>query len=325
MDIKTIEKFFNGRATEEEKHRVMIFFKEKELNTENSAMLKTWWDSFVEENTEDPSNKILRGIHEQVNFQVSHRKTNHFKWLGVAAAILVIFCVSYLFYHITDREQDTPITEMITKETPDGVKLNFKLPDGSLVYLNSGSKITYHPDFDSGVRKVQLEGEAFFEVAENPDQPFVVDCNNLITTVLGTSFNITSQKDNMVVVSVTSGKVKVDHRDNNERLIYLSPGEEVLWDNYKKQGHIQHFDPYKTVAWKEGIIIFDECGLTEIIDKLNKWYGVDVEVRGANINQINWQYSGEFDNESLENVLSGIAFVKDFKYKISGKKVQLYL
>ncbi len=325
MDIKTIEKFFNGKATEEEKHRVMIFFKEKELNTENSAMLKTWWDRFVEESTEDPSNKILKVIHEQVNFQVSHRKSYHLKWFGIAAALALILCISYLFYQFSETEKSFPITEMITKQTPIGVKLHFALPDGSMVNLNSGSKITYPLNFDSGVRKVHLEGEAFFEVAKNSDQPFVVECNNLTTTVLGTSFNITSPNDDKVVVSVTSGKVRIDHKDHHDQLIYLTPGEEVIWDNIKKLGHVQHFDPYKTVAWKDGIIIFDESGLTDIIDKLNRWYGVEVEVIGVDINHVKWQYSGEFDNETLENVLSGIAFVKDFKYKISDKKVQLYL
>jgi transmembrane sensor len=329
MDFKIIERYFKGKASPDEIKQVLDFFKEKDLNPANEEMLRFWWDHFQYENgLKRSADKILNRIHNQMGTQVNRKKPAKLTWLGIAASIILMVSLTFILYNNRPIEPRSgqEFAQMVTKQTPVGVKLKFELPDGSMVNLNSNSKLIYPAEFDQYGRKVILQGEAYFDVTRNPDRSFIVECNSLTTTVLGTSFNISSYSEE-VVVSVTSGKVKVDIAHNDSQSIYLTPGEQVKWDTLQQSVQVQPFNLYSTIAWKEGIIIFNESGLTEIVETLQRWYAVDIQVVGVldNNNSEKWRYSGEFDNESLRNVLNGIAYVKGFDFEISGKKVTIKL
>jgi len=300
--------------------QVLAFFREKELNLSTEEELRNWWNNYRP--TSDFSEQSGR-IFEKINSRIESGRRNRYPWWRAAAVFLLIIGAGLIFnwYH---GSQKVPVAtvEWVTKQAPMGVKLHFELPDGSMVHLNSQGEIKYIKDFSE--RRVLLEGEAYFDVAKDAERPFSVECRGTTTTALGTSFNIFSQQEK-VVISLASGKVKVDLGWADASPVFLTPGEQVSLDAAALTAEISHFDLYSTIAWKEGILLFDEDNLQEVVSKLQRWFGVEIETIGVqNINSSAWQYSGEFDNESLENVLEGIGYVKGFQYKISGKNVSLY-
>jgi transmembrane sensor len=324
MELKTIEKYLNGTASPVEKKQVLDFFKHEDLVPENEDMLRIWWDQY-ENDIKGPSDKVLVNIHEIIKIK-ENDKYAHLKWLGIAVSMILLFSISYLLStnNPSTDFQDLEMPQMVTKQTPSGVKLRFELPDGSMVNLNSNSSLMF-PEKFVNERNVVLEGEAYFEVAKKADQIFKVECFGLSTTVLGTSFNISSFEE-VVVVSVTSGKVIIDFNDVNAQPVHLISGEQVKWDKLSGDTRVNQFNIYEATAWKEGVLIFDDCGLCDIIKTLERWYGVEINVEDKrDICSLDWSYTGQFKNESLKNVLYGIAYVKGFYFEIKDKKVWIKL
>lgn len=321
MNFQILEKYFSGTASGAERRQALEFFRKKDLDASSEEELRTWWDSFQPAGDfADQSLEILNQINHKIGAGDRSRQS-HFPLWKAAAVILVIIAAGFIFYQNRLFKNDPVQTvEWATKQAPGGVKLQFELPDGSMVHLNSNSGLKYSKDFET--RRVILQGEAYFDVAKAAGRPFTVECAGVSTTALGTSFNIFSHQEK-VIVSLASGKVKVD-LGMDAPPVFLTPGEQVSLDKVHQSAEVSHFDLYSTIAWKEGIILFDENNLPEVVSKLERWFGVEIELVGAQgIDHINWKYSGEFDNESLENVLDGIGYVKGFSYKISDRKAWL--
>lgn len=215
--------------------------------------------------------------------------------------------------------------KLITRVTGKGEKLTTYLSDGTKVVINGGSTITFKENFKDTIRKVILEGEAFFDVAKNPSKPFVVDANGTLTTALGTSFNI-NQNNDKVIVSLTTGKVSVvKNNEGNEFKEMLIPGEQIVADFNKSAVFLkQKFKENEVLGWMNGNLIFNEDRGVRVIEKLQNWYGITIEVKIDENELKNWSYSGSFQNEPLQNVLESISFVKEFKFKINGDLITIY-
>jgi transmembrane sensor len=239
------------------------------------------------------------------------------------AAVFVgaLAVAAFLLINIKEKITDSAVAEssLIIKEINKGQKMRIFLPDGSIVFLNSASKLTYPEKFTGNEREVQLSGEAFFEVAGDPASPFIVKTDGLTTKVYGTSFNVSSYPDAEVIsVSLVSGKVMVS-RDGSSEIIPLKPGESAELN--KRTGTMvrEQFDYKKTVLWKDGIIYFWDSSIHDVIEKLEQWYGVAIHVN--KIPESLKPIRGSFDNEYLNNVLMSLGHTVNFKYRISGNEV----
>jgi len=147
----------------------------------------------------------------------------------IAAIILFTLALSALYNGVQYEEPITPeyvAVNMLSKSAVYGEKLNFRLPDGTTVWMNSGSKIEYPETFDSTVRLVRLYGEAFFDVKPDVSQPFKVISENLVTTALGTSFNIDSSDEKDLRIALVTGKVSIENRLTDEEFM-LKPGQRL--------------------------------------------------------------------------------------------------
>ncbi|QDH78234.1 DUF4974 domain-containing protein [Echinicola soli] len=244
------------------------------------------------------------------------------QWLKVAA--ILFFClISALIGGkvITDPEV-TPQQEITWKsvENPRGRKSTVNLPDGTVVHLNYESKLEFPEQFDADRRVVKLDGEAFFDVTHAPSHPFIVQTDGVETQVLGTSFNVKAPKySHGTEVSLVTGKVKVKLNDLKEHL--LAPGQQLTYDDQSGLLSRRNFDVSQVTAWKEGVMIFIDTGFEEFIDKLSKWYGVDFQIYGSTPE--NWKVNGRYENEKLEDILTGMQFMYDVKFKIDGNNVTL--
>ena len=243
----------------------------------------------------------------------------------IAAAIVFFLVAGFMAGFILQQipaDNDDVLAETIVKQIEKNVmignKLRVFLPDGSIVWLNSESKLSYPERFSDHVRIVQLEGEAFFEVTKNPTKAFIVKSGALTTTALGTSFNVRGysfEKD--IQVTLVTGKVLVEKEDQK---FILEPGFGVQYS--KEDGTImkEKRSVNKIIGWKDGIIQFENDTYQTVAKKLSRWYGVEF-VLVEPYNGEGWRYSGWFKNDYLDNVLKSISFSQDFDYKIENEKV----
>lgn len=186
-----------------------------------------------------------------------------------------------------------------TLSTPRGGKFKLVLADGTKVWMNSASSLTYPTAFPGNNRSVVLRGEAYFEVAKNATKPFYVQVNDLQVKVTGTHFNVNGYDDeNLILTSLVEGGVQVT-RNNNTQL--LQPGQQAVADKKANTLVKQRADLKQVLSWKDGFFIFDGKQKGEILREISRWYNIDIEDKsGAN----QTTYSGIINrNLSLEELL----------------------
>jgi len=242
-------------------------------------------------------------------------------WLKVAASFLLVLSFAYAYRYWPNP---TPQVAFKTVENIKGQRTRIKLPDSSVVYLNASSTITYPEVFSDTARAVALTGEAFFEVTHDPSKPFVVQTRGVSTVVLGTSFNVRSfDTDGDISVSLVSGKVRVmgKQASGTSRENVLLPGERLVYHKADSSSEKDHFKVLDVTGWKDGVLVFDNTDFDGFVEKMEQWYGVEIAVAGKP--SAAWKVNGHFDNESLTEVLVGIQFIYDIRYRIDGNRVTL--
>ena len=285
--------------------------------------------------SQDDYNEVLENILKQPNSwtQLGYAKKNDrlTAWVKYAAAIIILICfggvITYL--NIYESQSEALAIQYNVKESPYGQKTTFDLRDGTIVKLNAGSKLTFAETFSGDERRVFLEGEAFFNVKRDESQPFVVETKDLATTVLGTSFNIKSYKDDdESLVAVVSGKVKViKTQEGNKALqefLLLEKNQMITYNSFQNSLTKIESVPGNILAWKDNVIHFNNADFNTIIKTLTKWYGVEIEV------EQNRSFRGriknlKYENEKLELVLEGLKGEYGFNYRFTdSKKVYIY-
>ena len=261
--------------------------------------------------------KIMKGYTSQHSYQINNYR-NH-TYLKVAATLLILLIAGLVIWQSADlpeTEDKAMMVPQIVKRSEAGQKINITLPDGSKVVLNALASVTYPKEFDQERRLITLSGEAFFEVKEDQNRPFIVVTDNLEARVLGTSFNINNNS-----VALLTGKLEVTNKDVQQEGIVLVPGQKVIHDNSKNSLYKTYYDYQREIAWKDGIIYFEDANYEEISDTLENWYGVTFILQDKH--NYNWSYTGMFDNASLEEVLERISYLEGFDFKITEKTVTI--
>ena len=258
----------------------------------------------------------------------SERNANQvvFNFWKVAATFIALVTVAYIVwraneYNWFDRHrQAVEHSTLIEKTIPKGQKYTIQLIDGTIVKLNSESTLRFEEDLNQQKREVYLTGEAFFDVARDPLRPFIVHTGSVETCVLGTAFNLRAySNEKSIEVALIHGKIKVKNNQSPEKLsAILEPHQMIRIDENTDRYVVQTFDETAISGWTDGILYFKNAGISEIVQKLERWYNVEVQVKGELGVKA---FSGEFDNESLDKVLNGIGFSLHFQYSIKGRKV----
>ena len=202
---------------------------------------------------------------------------------------------------------------------PYGNKLIVKLADGSVIHLNSGSRLRYPVAFNThGERRVNFEGEGYFEVAHDSLRPFIVQTDKLEVAVLGTVFNLSAYPDDAMVNTVlVEGKVALKTPGNPETL--LAPG---MMGSYSKTTALMETSRVNTArytAWTKGMLIFEEADFEEIARELQRQF--DVTIRFENEKLKEQQFTAKFKNESIEHILKFLNKSYDFQYAVEGTNI----
>ncbi|WP_127124758.1 FecR family protein [Pseudoflavitalea rhizosphaerae] len=216
-----------------------------------------------------------------------------------------------------DYEGASGKIENHTLSTPRGGQYQLRLPDGTQVWLNTASSISFPTSFNGVNRSVTITGEAYFEVAKNKDMPFIVNVNNKASVeVLGTHFNIRSYpEESAIKTTLLEGKVKVLAAGDNKQSAILQPGEQANIKNEQLQVH-QYIDVDATVAWKAGLFDFSEADLPIVMRELSRWYNIEVRYEGPLPTDL---YEGRIPmSASLEDVLK-LLEKNDVRFRLKGK------
>lgn len=197
--------------------------------------------------------------------------------------------------------------------TPRAGEYKVVLPDGTKVWLNASSYLSFPQNFDGNERRVQLKGEAYFEVAHQPSKPFIVSFNDTEVKVLGTHFNINTY-GNTSKTTLLEGSVSISEGGHQT---LLKPGQEALIE----QGEIevQKTEVYKSIAWKEGVFYFKEDSIKEILDQISRWYDVEIVYQGKPSQQA---ITGNIRRQAtLNQVLDMLGTLTNAKFNLTDRIV----
>jgi ferric-dicitrate binding protein FerR (iron transport regulator) len=268
-------------------------------------------------------NKSIDGQVKPYGAEISLHTKRHkilYKSIAFIAAAIAFFVVyTWQVRHYENREIEQEEIYEIVKKTENGQKLTVSLPDGSKVKLNAGSTLSFTSNFTES-RQVTLVGEAKFEVVKDEDRPFSIKTRDHTTIVLGTTFFVKAYPKKKIQISVVSGRVLVEKRlkDDNIQNIILNKEESTEFveanGNFKYRVYVDD-----ELGWEYGLLVFNTWNIGEIEDKIEKWYGVEMEIH-KNLS-IKETYSGKYLNSSLDEVLIGMSYVLKFNYSINGDKV----
>lgn len=246
-------------------------------------------------------------------------------WLLGSAAVIVLFLMGSTFFkNNVPVDNQQPQLQIITKFAPDGERLSFYLPDSTWVTLNSGSTLKYPTQFSGKRREVLLMGEAYFDVKHSFNTKFLVLSGDIVTEVHGTAFNVRAYAGEAPIeVSLARGSVSVHSQLAilKEVSYRIAPGEKLTVNEDFGLSSKTNFDYEVEFGWKDGILVFKDSDLHDFISKIQKWYGIHIQMEGKS--EEDWAINGRFKNESLENVLKSLEFSREVAYKIEDKLVTL--
>jgi transmembrane sensor len=283
------------------------------------------WDSIDQETEKYGSETIPKNVVPLDSFSTLKRNEKQIievsrlsQIFRVAAILVIAFGLSILSNLVFPTPEPIEIEPIVVYEehsTPPGVKSTLTLHDGSKVILNSGSSLRYLKNFEADKRILYLTGEAFFEVKKDSIRPFSVITGNVVTTALGTSFNISAYKNEDLNISLLTGKVTIDATKMNSKSVFLERGEALTINLESKELLKGSFDVDQEIGWTQKRIIFDKVKLTEGIRVIENWYGVEFIFQ--NKPNPSLLLSGIFQDETLENVLGGLSYTARFDFKIN--------
>lgn len=314
MNRTTLYNFFSNRSSDAEKEAIKRWLEEspthyEELYRERSlydAMMLAKEDAFLVESKRETRWRIGYTYGREL-----------MKW---AAVILVTFISSYLI--IGGQSGKQAGTDNILS-VPSGQYVSLILSDGTKVFVNANSSLTYPSSFIGDSREVHLNGEAFFEVTKDSEHPFIVKTALCDVEVLGTKFNVEAYENRgNFYAALMEGAIKLN-RGGNAKSIQLEPNYKVTLahDGELVVNRIVDYDLYR---WKEGLICFRELSFCKLMSRLEKYYGVKFSINNGDLSKLH--FSGKFKTaDGVENLLRVLQKDADFSFKWSEDKDTIYI
>jgi len=249
-------------------------------------------------------------------------------WMGarrIAAAVALLIVFAGSGYWFGNNHINKQITD-VTVEAPLGSKTKIYLPDGTLVWLNAGSIISYSQGFGFKDRNVALQGEGYFEVTKNKALPFEVKTSDMKVLVLGTKFNFRNYNDEIEArVTLLEGKVSANSGLNYSEEHFLTPNQQIILDKKTGSVSISNVNAKFAQLWTKGLIFFDEEKLPDIAKELERSYNVKINIADDSLRE--YRFYGNFtrNEQTIQEVLDVLVSTHRLNYKMSGKVITLSL
>lgn len=254
---------------------------------------------------------MQKGIDVEKNWHQLHARMHHHKqknqlltWIRNIAAILLLPLLglsAYLYYQTNTLKSKS--VGLLETTTAYGVRTKITLSDGSEVWLNSGSTLSYPERFTEDKRQVTLSGEAFFKVKSDKDHRFDVQTSDGITvSAYGTEFNVQAYAEEPdIKATLAEGHIQID-QINQPASQELIPGEQAIYSRYTHQMQVRKVNLLVETAWKDGKLVFRRTPMEEIAKQLSRHFNVNIQLQGKEI--FDYTYSATFTTETLAEILS---------------------
>lgn len=265
-------------------------------------------------------NFLLDRVHHRIRLNEDGSEPAFSWWFTfqrVAAILILPVLFSFLAYYYFHSEKPFQNNSYAEIQCPLGVRTKFQLPDGSTGYLNSGSRLKYPVQFVRE-RKVELVGEAFFDVVHNKKVPFHVNTPNLDIKVLGTTFNVIANEDEQTEeITLQTGRVHVILRNRKQEAI-MSPNEQLSLNIEKQTFTKNKVEASQYSTWKEGKLVFRNENMQQVARRLSRWYNAEVVVNDNMLND--YTFHATFIDEPLDEVLKLISLTSPLSYTEEKRK-----
>jgi transmembrane sensor len=323
MDEGMIIKYLQGQCSREEEALLLEWLQQSSENK----------DFFLEQKAVFNYRKAKHfAIDDQINaaagrfnanidaFEVRRKRQVYLRIARYAAILIFALALPAILYKAHVFSGDAKLITMSVGYT-DSSKLVL-LSDGSRVWLNSNSSISYPETFSKNDRNVQFTGEAYFEVTHDSLHPFKVQTNNMQVKVLGTSFNVRSyHSEKITETTLIEGKVSIQNEKGNN-LATLTPGQSAQYDNTTRDLEINVVDTKQYAAWRHGLILFNDATLDEITQRLSELYQVHFTIESKSLENATYNFSFQ-KGQSVSKVLEMLSFIAPIKYTIQGKEIRI--
>lgn len=254
--------------------------------------------------------------------QIIFTHTRSFVLKAVSIAAIVSFILGFgatLIYSEYQNPSFNISSQKYTVKAPLGQKSQLTLPDGTNVWLNSGTEISYYSDFNLNNRRVELTGEAYFEVNKLKEQHFTVKVDQVDIVVLGTKFNVKSTvKDPDINISLLEGAVDIYSSIDRLKLTDLQPNQKVEINKNGLSYKVCNYDSQMDCLWTQNQLYFNNTPVYELWDNLESWYGVNITIVNANPKQT---YRFKLKTESLLELLQLIDKLTPIHWEVNGEDV----
>ena len=304
MNQDLLHNYFKGETSVDEEKRILNWVDESEENRKTLQKERMLFDIALFTDSK-------RKMREKAG--AGARIIPMLRWSArIAAAVIVAVSCGFL---INEYRYDK-LAQLQTVTVPAGQRAQITLADGTKVWLNSESTLSYRSDFGRRDRDVELDGEAYFEVTHNEDKPFVVQTNKCNVEVLGTKFNVEAYSDSEdFCTSLMEGSVRVSDKRNPSETLVLAPNQQVsLINGHLQSKSIADFDPFR---WKEGLICFKDMNFKELMSRFEKCYGIHVIIENPKLTD--YICSGKFRiSDGIDKALHILQ--KDAKYTFERNK-----
>lgn len=316
-----LKKYMNGQLTQAEIIRLKTLIQ----RIDDSAFersLEQLWESY--EGTGKRNQEAFDHISQNLKEIIQPRKSfNLFYSAGrIAVAILVACLFATTVYLVVDRNQtQTAIAQEYKVVSQKGERASVILPDGTRVYLNAESSLSYPASFTLKNRTVRLTGEAYFEVKHDASAPFIVETDEVEVKVLGTTFNLCANlHDKWFEASLVEGSIEVTPYKYPQKQVHLSPLQKAHYNLQTGDLNIIKTDLHVETAWKRGDLIFRNQPFLQIVEKLEAFYGVSIQVKGSYPAEL---FTGSYHETDVIEVLKNLQQHYTFDYQKSGNDISL--
>lgn len=302
-------RYFEGTITPEEEHELFAFL---DADPQHIVLWREWEQAWKREHV--PALGVLRSFDRLQTTMRARRDDAFSRWLRVAAAVALVLVTSLAAYRILSPE---PPVQLFSMQAPQGTNSRISLPDGTQVWLNAGSTLSYRSDFNRSSRHVDLAGEAYFEVTRNTDLPFRVTARGCTFTVLGTKFNISAYDDDPeVLAALMEGSLRFEANDERE---LMTPGDLVTFDCRSRQARREQVDTEQFRSWIDGKIRYDAISLPALLRRLAREYDVRIELCTKAFDHRKFRISLT-DAQDIESIMSGLCDILPIAVRRDGRR-----
>jgi ferric-dicitrate binding protein FerR (iron transport regulator) len=317
IENELLLKYIKGISSDEENSRMMLWLKEDPeyerilLQTAYIYNAQQVQNRILSRNAAYAFNKVQKRI------RWKRRRIYIRRSLAMAGCFALLISIGINTSFLIRKKAETQ--QYITMQANTGMRTDFTLPDGTKVYLNSATKLTYPVAFTAKERRVELEGEAYFKVNREAGRPFIVDLPDrpLKVKVLGTEFNIQAYPaDPFLKTTLVNGSVQVglETEQGTVRYIVLNPSQKAIYDIETRMLEVVEVNTIYDTAWMQGRLMFKDTPVPEVLNRLSHFYNVSFQVQDSLIN--NYTFTGIFENRQLSQILDYLSISSRIKYKI---------